>query len=55
MNISLGLSMLVTGVGLLLFRFVPGRASTVGLVMFGSGLTAFLLQFGGEATLHIGR
>lgn len=43
------LSLLVAIVGLLMYALGTGRVSAIGLVAFGSGLTAFLIRFGPES------
>ena len=55
MNISFGLSMAVTLVGLALYLLSgAGKRQDLGRIMFAAGLLATLLKFAGTAALHIG-
>jgi len=55
MNVSFGLSIAVTLVGLALYLLTSGtKVQEAGRIMFAMGLLATLLKFAGQASLHVG-
>jgi Na+/phosphate symporter len=55
MNISFGLSVAVTLIGLAMYMLTANaKMQETGRIMFAMGLLATLLKFSGQAALHIG-